>query len=132
MANISDQLSVSGLGKDFLDYGKIFLRETSIFLRYDQEGTAFNVPVTCEAASDKTNIVTMIWPDGKQGDVHSPPPVNAKVTCITMLRGRLLQLPARVSGLCKEKQMSLMLAVLLKRGSKVMILAPFILPSMMR
>ena len=111
MVNLNDQLAGGVFGKEFVDYGKLFLRDTSIFLRYDQDGISANVPVTCKEASDKTNVVTMLWPDSKEAGVAPPPHVNAKVTCITMLRGRLLQLPARISGLCKEKQLTLMLAM---------------------
>jgi hypothetical protein len=111
MGGLNTHLTDNGLGKEFIDYGKLFLRETSIFLHYDQGGIKANVPVTCQEASEKTNIVTMVWPDGKEASVVHPPPLNAKVTCITMLRGRLLQLPARISGLHKDKQLKLVLAM---------------------
>jgi len=104
-----NQLAGARSGGGLVDFSRIFPKDASVFLRYDQAGQTVNVAVTCGDVFSKTNVVTIVWPES-EGQVQAPQ-VNAKVECVTMLRGRLMQFPARISGLHHDTRLTLMLAL---------------------
>jgi len=111
MVDTGNSLTAARPGSGTVDFSRIFPKDASVFLRYDSGGKTVNVAVTCQETFDKTNVVTLIWPETDGLSAIGPPPLNAKVECVAMLRGRLMQFPARISGLHRDQNLTLMLAL---------------------
>jgi hypothetical protein len=106
-----NQLAEAGFGGGPVDFSRIFPRDASVFLRYDHSGKTVNVAVTCRDVFSKTNVMTIVWPEGEGLPSMTPPHVNDRVECVTMLRGRLMQFPAKISGLHRDARLTMMLAL---------------------
>jgi hypothetical protein len=111
MCDTGDSLATPRPEAGMVDFSKIFPKDASVFLRYDSGGKIVNVAVTCLATFDKTNVMTLVWPEASGQAASGPPPLNARVECVAMLRGRLMQFPAKISGLHHDQNVTLMLAL---------------------
>lgn len=111
MQDTGRSLSSTRPGAGMVDFSRVFPKDTNVYLRYDSGGKTVNVAVTCQETFDKTNVLSLAWPEANEQAPGSPPPLNSRVKCVAMLRGRLIQFPAKVCGLHQDQHVTLMLAL---------------------